>query len=56
MIISHNMSAMNAQRQFGINTKEKSKSADTRIRSCIYQCTGRHLFGAGGRWGVSRSQ
>lgn len=28
MVISHNMSAMNAQRQFGINTKEKSKSVE----------------------------
>lgn len=28
MIVAHNLSAMNAQRQFGINTKNKTKSAE----------------------------
>ncbi len=28
MVVSHNMSALNAQRQFGINTKEKAKTAE----------------------------
>lgn len=27
-IVAHNLSAMNAQRQFGINTRSKAKSAE----------------------------